>query len=231
MKYKNTLTIKHWSEEDRPREKLLLKGKSALSDAELIAILISSGSTELTAVELSKLILSKVNNNLNELAKLGIQDLLKFKGIGEAKAVSIISALELGRRRKDVDKTQDIKIDTPQRTYNYIKPYLLDLKHEEFWILLTNRNNVLIKHFQISIGGVSGTFVDKKIIFKHAIENLASMIVLIHNHPSGNLKPSEIDLRLTKDIVETGKLIDIPIVDHLIFTDTEYYSFAENNLI
>ncbi len=231
MKYKNTLTIKHWSEEDRPREKLLLKGKSTLSDAELIAILISSGSTELTAVELSKLILSKVNNNLNELAKLGIQDLLKFKGIGEAKAVSIISALELGRRRKDVDKTQVIKIDTPQRTYNYIKPYLLDLKHEEFWILLTNRNNVLIKHFQISIGGVSGTFVDKKIIFKHAIENLASMIVLIHNHPSGNLKPSEIDLRLTKDIVETGKLIDIPIVEHLIFTDTEYYSFAENNLI
>jgi DNA repair protein RadC len=229
--YSDTRRILSWAEEDRPREKLLLKGKAALTDAELVAILIGSGTIELSAVDLSKVILQQANNNLNELAKQGVKDLTKIKGIGEAKAISIIAALELGRRRKESEVVRKPKITSSSDAYEQIKPYLLDLQHEEFWILLLNRANEVIRPMQISSGGVSGTVADPKMIFKCAIEHLASSIVLIHNHPSGNRTPSQADKDLTKKLKEAGQLLDIPVLDHLIFTDTTYLSFADEGLL
>jgi DNA repair protein RadC len=222
--------ILSWAEEDRPREKLLLKGKAALSDAELIAILIGSGSRELSAVDLSKLILQSVNNNLNELAKLSINDLMKFKGIGEAKAISIAAALELGRRRKESETLKKPKITSSADVYEAIRPYLMDLQHEQFWVLLLNRANEVIRPQQISIGGVSGTVADPKMIFKAAIEHLASSIILVHNHPSGNLTPSQADKDLTKKVKEGGRTLDIPVLDHLIFSDNGHFSFADEGI-
>lgn len=225
------LKITHWAEEDRPREKLLLKGKMALSDAELIAILIGSGTVALSAVDLAKQILQHVEYNLNDLAKLTIKDLQKFKGIGEAKAIAIISALELGRRRKESEPTKKPRITSSQNAYNVIAPHLLDLAHEEFWIIMLNKANVVIKKAQVSSGGVSGTIADPKIIFKKAVESLASSVILVHNHPSGNLKPSQADIMLTRKLKEAGKLLDIPVLDHLIFTDHNYYSFADEGMM
>jgi DNA repair protein RadC len=222
--------ILSWAEEDRPREKLLLKGKAALSDAELIAILIGSGSRELSAVDLSKLILQSVNNNLNELAKLSINDLMKFKGIVEAKAISIAAALELGRRRKESETLKKPKITSSADVYEAIRPYLMDLQHEQFWVLLLNRANEVIRPQQISIGGVSGTVADPKMIFKAAIEHLASSIILVHNHPSGNLTPSQADKDLTKKVKEGGRTLDIPVLDHLIFSDNGHFSFADEGI-
>lgn len=229
--YTDTRRILSWAEEDRPREKLLLKGKAALSDAELIAILIGSGTRELSAVDLSKVILQKAVNNLNELAKLSIKDLMKVKGIGEAKAISIIAALELGRRRKESEGVRRALISSSRDAYEQIQPYLLDLPHEEFWLLLLNRANEVIKPVQVSQGGVSGTVADPKIIFKFAIENLSSAIILVHNHPSGNLKPSEADKELTRRLSSAGKLLEIPVLDHLIFTDGGYLSFADEGML
>ncbi len=223
--------ILSWAEEDRPREKLMLKGKSALTDAELIAILIGSGTRELSAVDLSKIILQSVGNNLNELAKLSVNDLMKFKGIGDAKAISIVSALELGRRRKESETLKRTKITCSADGYDAIRPHLLDLSHEQFWILLLNRANEVIRPFQISVGGVSGTVADPKLIFKAAIEHLASAIILVHNHPSGNLTPSQADKDLTKKVVEAGRLLDVPVLDHLIFGDNGYFSFADEGMM
>jgi len=225
------LAIKSWAEEDRPREKLLLKGKAALSDAELIAILIGSGTPKLTAVDVAKLILAAVSNDLNELAKLTVKDLMKHKGIGEAKAIAIVSALELGRRRKETAAAARTTITCSTDIYNYIKPHLLDLPHEEFWVILLNRANVIMKKIPVSIGGVAGTVADPKIIFKHAIEHLASAIILVHNHPSGNLKPSAADMALTRKVKEAGALLDLPVLDHLIFADQSYYSFADEGVL
>jgi DNA repair protein RadC len=225
------LTIKAWAEEDRPREKLLEKGRLTLTDAELIAILISSGNKNETAVDLSKRILSEYKNNLHELAKLNVTDLTQFKGIGEAKAITIIAALELGRRRKDAEPQKQIKITTSRDAYVYIKSYMLDLPHEEFHVLYLNRANAVIKSEQISTGGVSGTVVDTKIIFKKAIEQLASSIILFHNHPSGNLKPSDADIKLTKNLKEAGAILKIPVADHIIVTNHAYYSFADEGMI
>jgi DNA repair protein RadC len=228
MEYeKINLTIKSWAEEDRPREKLILKGKSALSDAELIAILIGSGNLEMSAVELSRHILSNTNNDLGELAKLSVNELKKFKGIGEAKALSIISALELGRRRKESEPQKKDKIISSKDIYDLMKPHLMDLPHEEFWVVLLNRAHFVLKKTAVSVGGVSGTVADPKLIFKTALENLASAIILVHNHPSGNTKPSDSDIVLTRKMKEAGKLLEIPILDHLIFTDSDYYSFAD----
>lgn len=221
------LGILSWAEEDRPREKLLLKGRAALSDAELIAILIGSGSSELSAVDLSKKILLYVNHDLHALAKLSVNDLTQFKGIGEAKAISIVSALELGRRRKTTEATKRNKIQSSKDAYEVISQELLDLPTEQFWIILLNRSNYVIKKRPISQGGVSGTVADPKVIFKHAVDDLASGIILVHNHPSGNLKPSHADRQLTKKMVEAGKLLEIPILDHIIFTDNGYFSFAD----
>ncbi len=226
-----SLNIKTWAEEDRPREKLLLKGKAALSDAELLAILIGSGTARLTAVDVAKLILAATDNNLNELARLSVKDLMKHKGIGEAKAITIVSALELGRRRKEITASAKTRITCSTDIYTYIKPQLLDLPHEEFWIILLNRANVVMKKECISTGGVAGTVADPKLIFKKALEQLASAIVLIHNHPSGNIKPSAADIALTKKMKEAGQFLDLPILDHLIFTDSDYYSFADEGIL
>lgn len=225
------LNILSWAEEDRPREKLLLKGKAALSDAELIGILIGSGTRSMSAVDLSKLILKAAGNNLNELAKQSVNDLKKFKGIGEAKAIAIVSALELGRRRKESQYLQKPTITCSKDAYEIIKPELLDLSYEVFWILLLNRANQVVKKSQISSGGVSGTVVDAKIIFKIAIENMCSSIILVHNHPSGNIKPSSADLKLTQKLKDAGNMLEIPVLDHLIFADHKYLSFADEGML
>lgn len=229
--YTKKLSIKAWAEADRPREKLLEKGKAALSDAELVAILISSGNDEESAVELSRRILQAVNNDLNELGKLTVADLTKFRGIGEAKAISIIAALELGRRRKNTDATIKAKITTSTQVFEELYPVVADLPHEEFWLLLLNRGNQVIKKLNVSKGGVSQTTVDAKLIFKGAIENLASYVILCHNHPSGNLKPSDADIRLTKNLVEVGKMLEIPVLDHIIIAGKEYFSFLDEGLM
>jgi DNA repair protein RadC len=223
--------IKSWAGEDRPREKLLGKGRHVLTEAELIAILISSGNREETAVELSKRILSSVGNNLNELGKLSVHELMKFKGIGEAKAISIIAALELGRRRKDSETLKREIIITSKDVFEVMKSSFLDLPHEEFWMLILNRANAVIKKELISRGGVAGTVVDTKIIFKTAIEHYASSIIICHNHPSGNKLPSEADIKITRSIKEAGKIMEIPLSDHLIMTDAGYYSFADEGIL
>lgn len=225
------LSINQWAEDDRPREKLLLKGKASLSDAELIAILISSGSREESAVDLSKRILHLVGNDLNKLASLGVKDLCKIKGIGEAKAISIISALELGRRRSFSDKPEQTRLQSSNQIYEFMKPELLDLPFEQFWIILLRQNLTVIKKTRISEGGISGTVVDLRLIFKEAIEQLATQLILVHNHPSGSCKPSAQDEALTKKIAEAGKIMDIRVVDHLIFANHEFFSFANEGLL
>ncbi len=225
------LTIKSWAEEDRPREKLLLKGKHVLSDAELIAILISSGNAEETAVELSKRILGKAEHNLNELSKMSVKELMDFKGIGEAKAISIVAALELGRRRKEASATKRERITTSKDAVEIFQPLLGDYTHEEFWILFLNRANMIIGKQPVSSGGMSGTVVDPKIIFKAALDHKASSIVLCHNHPSGNIQPSEADIRLTKNIIAAGRVLEISVLDHVIVTQNSYYSFADEGMM
>lgn len=231
MNSEKTLSIKSWSPDDRPREKLILKGKSALSDAELIAILLGSGTSSLSAVDLAKKVLQPAGNNLHELARQTVKDLVKIKGIGEAKALTIVAALELGRRRKDFDGNEKPKITGSRDAYDVVKSDLLDIGHEEFWILLLNRANRVIKKSQISQGGVAGTVADPKIIFKLALEELASGIILAHNHPSGNLTASQADLDLTKKLKDAGKLLDIQVLDHLIVAGQKYFSFADEGLM
>jgi len=227
----NSLNILSWAEEDRPREKLLLKGKSTLSDAELIAILIGSGTRSLSAVDVAKLILKQANYNLNDLARFSVKDLKKIKGIGEAKAIAIVSALELGRRRKEAEFQEKIKITCSQDIYQAMKAELLDLPREEFWVVLLNRANRVIRKEQVSSGGVSGTVADPKIIFKAALDQYASSVILVHNHPSGNLKPSQADVNLTRKMKHAGELLEIPVLDHIIFGDEGYLSFADEGLL
>ncbi len=225
------LNIKSWSPEDRPREKLLLKGTSALSDAELVAILIGSGTPKMSAVELSKKILLQGNNNLNELARLSVKDLMKTKGIGEAKAITIVAALELGRRRKEQDPEEKPKINSSKDAFDLLKGEMMDLPKEEFWVLLMNRANRVIKKKRVSEGGVSGTVADPKIIFKLALEELASGIIVAHNHPSGNLQASQSDIDLTRKLKEAGKFLEIQLLDHLIIANQKYLSFADEGMI
>lgn len=229
--YSEKLNIKAWAEEDRPREKLLSKGRTTLSDAELIAILIGSGNRNETAVELSKKILKSIDNDLNKLGKLSVKELMQFKGIGEAKAISIVSALELGRRRKNTDNQPNKNIKSSKDVFEEVIGVMSDLPHEEFWILFLDRRNAVIKKSNVSKGGVSGTVADAKIIFKEAMQLLASAIILCHNHPSGNLKPSDADIQLTKKMKEIGNLVDVPVLDHLIITDKSYFSFGDEGLI
>ncbi|MCH6235932.1 RadC family protein [Cognataquiflexum rubidum] len=230
--YQYSIKISALAEEDRPREKLLLKGKSALSDAELIAILIGSGTRSLSAVDLSKHILSSVNNDLGELAKMSIPDLKKFKGIGEAKAISIVSALELGRRRKQItDQPKKIKINGSKDVFNLMGRELMDETVEHFYVLLLNRSNILIKKQLISSGGTNGTVADPKIIFKYALDSLACSIILVHNHPSGNLRPSDQDRILTDKLKHVGENLEVQVIDHVIFTDVAYFSFADEGIL
>ena len=231
MNYSKNISIKDWADDDRPREKLLIKGKGALSDAELVAILIASGNRDESAVELSKRILQSLGNNLNRLAKLSVNDLMKFKGIGKAKAISIIASLELGRRRRTADVLEKAKIGGSKDAFQILQLKLEDLPHEEFWIVLLNRANKVIDTKLVGRGGVSSTVVDSKVIFSFALESLASGIILAHNHPSGNLKPSNSDIRLTKKIVDAGKIMEVPVLDHIIVGDNDYFSFADEGLI
>jgi DNA repair protein RadC len=225
------LNIKNWSPEDRPREKLLIKGNQALSDAELIAILIGSGTPKLSAVELSKQILQKVDNNLHDLARLSVKDLMKFKGIGEAKAITIVAALELGRRRKDKDHDQKPKISNSRDAFEILKPNLMDLSKEEFWILCLNRANRVLNKKRVSEGGISGTVADPKVIYKLALEEGSSGIIVAHNHPSGNLQASQSDIDLTKKLKEAGKFLEITLLDHLIVANQKYLSFADEGML
>jgi len=231
IKDSQPMNIKSWSPEDRPREKLLSKGISSLSDAELIAILIGSGTAKLSAVDVAKKVLAYVENNLDSLAKLTVKELMKAKGIGEAKAITIVAALELGRRRKDQSPDEKPKIDGSKTAFDLIKGDLMDLPHEEFWVILLNRANRMIRKKRVSEGGVSGTVADPKIIFKLAVDELASGIIVVHNHPSGNLKPSESDVNLTKKIKEAGKVLEIAMLDHLIIAHDRFFSFADEGLI
>ena len=224
-------TIKCWAEDDRPREKLAFQGARNLSTAELMAILISSGNREETAVQLCQRIMQACHNDLRVLSRMSVNDLKKFKGIGEAKAVSLIAALELGKRRQSALPRKKVQVRTSADAYEYLRPVLSDLPHEEFWLLLLNRANKIMESERISIGGVSGTVADLKVIFKRSIDRLASSIILAHNHPSGNLRPSQADKNLTKKVVAGGKLLDIAVLDHLIITDEGYFSFADEHLL
>ncbi len=231
LPYEQKITIKAWAEEDRPREKLLSLGRRSLSDAELIAILIGSGSTTESAVDLSKRILHTYQNNLGNVAKLSVQELCKFKGIGEAKAISIIAGLELGRRRKETEVVNTDKVNCSKDGFNILAPYFSDLLHEEFWVIMLARNNRVTGKVLISKGGMSGTIADPKVIFKAALEHNAANIVLAHNHPSGNLKPSQEDINLTKKLKSGAQLLDIGVMDHLIFAGEGYFSFADEGYL
>jgi DNA repair protein RadC len=225
------LNIKEWAAEDRPREKLLAQGSRALSDAELIAILIGSGNLEESAVELSKRILGSVNNNLNELSRKTVGYLCNFKGIGEAKAITIVAALELGKRRKELEPTDRIQISGSQDAADIFIPLLGDLDVEEFWILLLNRSNKVIHKYMTSRGGLTATIIDVRAIMKTAVDKSATSMILCHNHPSGNLLPSDADQSITKKIKEAGSVMDIRVLDHIIVTQTGYYSFADHGVL
>lgn len=222
--------ITNWSEDDKPREKLMLKGKSVLSDAELIAILIGSGSRNESAVDLSKRILASVNHNLNALGKLSIAQLMNFKGIGEAKAISIIAAMELGRRRRSEDAVELTKITSSKAVFEVMQPIIGELPHEEFWVLFLNNSNKILFKTQLSKGGMTGTMVDVRIVFKIAFEQNATAIILTHNHPSGKLQASDADIQITKKIKTAGQQLDIPVLDHIIITEAGYYSFADEGI-
>jgi DNA repair protein RadC len=226
-----TLKITDWAVEDRPREKLYSKGCSSLSDAELLGILIGSGTRNRSAVDLGRELLSLSDNNLSSLGKMGIADLRKVRGIGPARAVTIAAALELGRRRKLSEIPDHPQIKCSRDVFDIIGPMLSDLSHEEFWIVFLNRSNKVINTMKLSQGGVSGTVTDVRIILKKAIEILASGIIVCHNHPSGNLNPSEADNKITLKIKEAGQLMDIQLLDHLIICDGDYYSFADNGTL
>lgn len=225
------LTIKAWAEDDRPREKMLLKGKLALTDAELIAILIGSGTRSKSAVQLAQEILHSCKNNLQEFGKWTVNDLQQFNGIGQAKAVTLLAAIELGRRRKATEGIAKKKITSAQQVFEHLSPYFMDLQHEEFYIILLSRANTILGTKRISVGGMTGTIADGKIIFKEALAINACGIILAHNHPSGQLTASEQDKKLTSELIKFGKMIDLQIIDHLIFANNQFFSFAENGLM
>ena len=223
-------SIKNWAEDDKPREKLMLKGKTALSDAELVAILIGSGSRDESAVSLSKRILASVDNNLNALGKLSLKHLMDFKGIGEAKAISIIAALELGRRRRAEESVELHKITSSKAVFEIMQPIIGELPHEEFWVLYLNNSNKVIYKSQLSKGGITGTVVDVRLIFKTALEHNATSVILSHNHPSGKLQASDADKEITKKLKLAGEQLDIKVLDHIIITENGYLSFQDEGI-
>ncbi len=225
------LTIKSWAQDDRPREKLLAKGKTSLSDAELIAILIGSGNRQESAVALSKRILQSVSGNINELAKLSVEKLIKFKGIGDAKAIAIITALEIGKRRQLEIALEKPQITSSKDVFNVMQPVIGDLEHEEFWVLFLNNSNKVLAKSQISKGGLTATIVDVRLLFKRALELASVGIIVCHNHPSGKLQPSTADKQLTQKIKEAGCTLDIKLLDHLIITEKVYFSFADDGVL
>jgi len=224
-------SIKQWADDDKPREKLLQKGRGVLSDAELIAILIGSGSRKESAVELSKRILASVGNNLNELGKLSIKQLMTFKGIGEAKAITIAAALEFGRRRRGEEAQKIRKINSSKDAFELLQPLIGELPHEEFWIIYLNNSNKVLHKEQLSKGGMTATLVDVRLVMKHALENAAVGCILAHNHPSGSLLPSRSDKEITKKLQNAGSALDIKVLDHLIIARNAYFSFADETIL
>ena len=230
MEYKK-LKIKEWAVEDRPREKLLANGQRSLTDAELIAILIGSGNQNESAVELSRRILLASDNSLDELGRKGIDDLKRFHGIGEAKAITILAAMELGRRRREAEAVAKQKISGSKDAADYFIPLLGDLDHEEFWVLLLDRGNKIRESFMVSQGGISGTVIDVRLILKKAVEKLSSALILAHNHPSGTLQASDADLKITRKIKNAAELMDISVLDHIIVGQNSYYSLADEGIL
>lgn len=227
----NNSSIKSWAEDDRPREKLLAKGKVALSDAELIAILIGSGTPKVSAVDLAKEIIASVQHNLNELARLSVKDLMRFKGIGEAKAISIVTAMELGNRRRIAEVLDRKKITSSRDVVELMQAELGDIGHEEFHVIYLSNSNKIIKKDAISRGGITGTVADVRLIMKGALDAGATSIILCHNHPSGNKQPSQADISLTKKVKHAGEIMDIKVLDHIIITLKDYYSFADDGML
>lgn len=225
------MSLKYLADDDQPREKFLLKGKNALSDSELLAVILGSGNRNESAVELSRRILESVGNNWHQLSLLSISDLMKFNGIGEAKAISVAVALEIGRRRATQEIPERAQIKSADDVFKILHPVMGDLRTEEFWVIYVNQNNKVLYKERISQGGISGTIVDVRLIMKTAIEQMATGIFIAHNHPSGNLRPSQEDIKMTKQIHEAGKIMNITLIDHLIITQDSFYSFANENLI
>ncbi|WP_194851068.1 RadC family protein [Nonlabens antarcticus] len=225
------VSIKDWSEDDQPREKLLFKGSSNLSDAELIAILLGTGSVAISAVQLSRNVMQDANQSLQQLGKKTLKELMKHKGIGQAKAVTIVAAMELGRRRAMEMPERIVKITCSHDVFKILQPIMGELMHEEFWILLMDNNHKVLEKHQISKGGITATHVDSRLIFKKAIEAGAVAIIMAHNHPSGTLKPSTADRDITSRIITAGVTLDIKVLDHIIITQQDYYSFADNDIL
>lgn len=225
------MIIKEWSEADRPREKLFLKGRLALSDAELLAILIGSGNKKDSAIDISRSVLSGSDHDVTVLSRMNIQHLIKFRGIGKAKAAIIMAALELGRRRKNSNGIERIKLNSSKSVFELMQPLIGELDHEEFWILLLNNANKLYYQWRLSMGGITATLVDVRLIYKKALEHGATSIILCHNHPSGNLQPSQSDIMLTQKVIKGGSILDIKVLDHIIVSEQGYYSFADEGKI
>lgn len=225
------LSIKNWASDDRPREKMLAKGIHSLSDAELLAILIRSGTRNISAVELSRRILAGSDNRLSSLGKTSIAELIKIKGIGKAKAVSILAALELGKRRNSSAIIEKQQITASKDVYDIFHPLLSDLAHEEFWVLFLNRSNKIINKYKLSQGGISGTVIDIRLVLKRGIELLASGIIICHNHPSGNICPSENDKIITEKLKTAARQMDLKLLDHIIVCDKQYFSFCDENIL
>lgn len=231
MELLTTGSIKYWSEDDRPREKLMNKGRQSLSNAELLGILIGSGLKGQSAVDVGKVLLQKVDNDLHKLSKLTIEEICEVKGLGPARAVTMIAALELGRRRKSQEVAVQPKINSSKLAYDYLSSVFMDLDHEEFWIVYLSNANRIIQKKRLSTGGLTGTVVDIRLLFNEALQKKAAAIIVAHNHPSGQKKPSDNDIVLTKRIKEAGELLNIRLVDHLIYVEGSYYSFADEGML
>ena len=224
-------SLSTWAVEERPREKVLSNGVQYLSDAELLAILLGSGTKHMTAVELARLILKEAGNNLQLLGRMGIEELVRIKGVGPAKAITILGALELGRRRSGMQHPEKIPVKSSETVYRLFHPLMGDLEHEEFWLLMLNRANRVLGKFKVSQGGLSGTVIDTRIILKKALDNLASSIIVCHNHPSGNKQPSDADVKITEKLKKAAEMLEIKLLDHVIIADKSYFSFADEGLI
>lgn len=227
----NSHALTTWAVEERPREKVMANGVQYLSDSELLAILLGSGTKNITAVELARLILKGAGNNLQQLGRHGIGDLVKIKGVGPAKAITILAAIELGRRRAGMQHPEKIPIKSSETVFRLFHPLMGDLEHEEFWLLMLNRANRVLGKYKVSQGGLSGTVIDTRIILKKALDNLASSIIVCHNHPSGNNQPSDADVKITEKLKKAAEMLEIKLLDHVIIADKSYFSFADEGLI
>lgn len=225
------MNLKSLAEDDRPREKFLLKGKSAVSDSELLAIIMGSGNREESAVELARRILNSVENNWHRLSQLSIKDLTKFKGVGEAKAISIATALEIGNRKSQQEVLERQQISSSKDAFEILQPHLSDLQTEEFWAIFLNHQNKILYKTCLFRGGIASSVADVRVVFKTALEHFSTQIIVAHNHPAGSLKPSKEDINITQKIKDAGKLLDIDLLDHLILTQNNYYSFKDEGIL